>query len=232
MKFDRAVGPMQFIPSTWSVVGVDADSDGKRNPQDIDDAALAAAVYLCSGDDNLSTPAGQKAAIYRYNHSNSYVDLVRSITEAYTNGNFTSVPNNTTSAVTFTPDYDYVPPTKARAPKTKTPDVNSGQGTPSEGTGNGDSTPTNDPGTNPSPDNKPESNQPSTPPKDKPDPVKDLKKKGEKVGKDLEDSVKHPEKIIPKTLTRTQATLKCLASGLSKLDVFGLGKCVDRLLGL
>ncbi|MEO7627346.1 MAG: hypothetical protein ABIS91_13875, partial [Nocardioides sp.] len=38
-KFDRAVGPMQFIPSTWSVVGVDGDNDGKRNPQDIDDAA-------------------------------------------------------------------------------------------------------------------------------------------------------------------------------------------------
>ena len=53
--YDRAVGPMQFIPSTWSVVGVDADGDGKRNPQDIDDAALATAVYLCSGDDDLST---------------------------------------------------------------------------------------------------------------------------------------------------------------------------------
>jgi membrane-bound lytic murein transglycosylase B len=45
--YDRAVGPMQFIPSTWSVVGVDADNDGQRNPQDIDDAALATAVYLC-----------------------------------------------------------------------------------------------------------------------------------------------------------------------------------------
>ena len=53
-RFDRAVGPMQFIPSTWSVVGVDGDSDGTRNPQDIDDAALATAVYLCSGDDDLS----------------------------------------------------------------------------------------------------------------------------------------------------------------------------------
>ncbi len=48
-RWDRAVGPMQFIPSTWSVVGVDGDNDGKRNPQDIDDAALASAVYLCSG---------------------------------------------------------------------------------------------------------------------------------------------------------------------------------------
>ncbi len=38
--WDRAVGPMQFIPATWSVVGVDGDNDGKRNPQDVDDAAL------------------------------------------------------------------------------------------------------------------------------------------------------------------------------------------------
>src|SRR5690349_14231833 len=62
--FDRAVGPMQFIPSTWRVVGVDGDGDGKRNPQDIDDAALATAVYLCSGDENLGNRAGQEAAVY------------------------------------------------------------------------------------------------------------------------------------------------------------------------
>ncbi len=97
-RFDRAIGPMQFIPSTWSVVGVDADGDGQRNPQDINDAALATAVYLCSGDDDLSTPAGQRAAVYRYNHSQSYVDLVLSIMNAYQKGEFTSVPNGTTSA--------------------------------------------------------------------------------------------------------------------------------------
>jgi len=96
--WDRAVGPMQFIPSTWSVVGVDADGDGRRDPQDIDDAALASAVYLCSGDDDLATTAGQRAAVYRYNHSESYVDLVLSIMNAYLEGEFTSVPNGVTSA--------------------------------------------------------------------------------------------------------------------------------------
>jgi hypothetical protein len=77
---------------------VDADGDGVRNPQDIDDAALGTAVYLCSGDDDLGTPAGQRAAVFRYNHSQSYVDLVLSIMEAYTQGDFTSVPNSTVAA--------------------------------------------------------------------------------------------------------------------------------------
>ena len=78
-QFDRAVGPMQFIPSTWSVVGVDGDGDGERDPQDIDDAALATAVYLCSGDEDLGERAGQESAVFRYNHSNDYVALVLSI---------------------------------------------------------------------------------------------------------------------------------------------------------
>ena len=81
--FDRAVGPMQFIPTTWGVVGVDADDDGVRNPQDVDDAALATAVYLCSGEGDLSTPAGQRQAVLRYNHSQRYADLVLSVTRSY-----------------------------------------------------------------------------------------------------------------------------------------------------
>ena len=102
-QYDRAVGPMQFIPSTWSVVGVDGDGDGKRNPQDIDDAALATAVYLCSGDEDLSKRAGQESAVYRYNHSQDYVNLVLSIADAYASGDYSSVPNNSTGTTTFTP---------------------------------------------------------------------------------------------------------------------------------
>ena len=103
--FDRAVGPMQFIPSTWRVVGVDGDGDGKRNPQDIDDAALATAVYLCSGDENLGNRAGQEAAVYRYNHSQDYVNLVLSIADAYAAGDYSATPNGSTSSTTFTPSY-------------------------------------------------------------------------------------------------------------------------------
>lgn len=97
--FDRAVGPMQFIPTTWSDVGVDADGDGKRNPQDIDDASLAAAVYLCAGAGDLSTDAGQVAALLRYNHSRSYVRLVRSLAAGYAAGESTSVSFEYPSAV-------------------------------------------------------------------------------------------------------------------------------------
>jgi membrane-bound lytic murein transglycosylase B len=102
--YDRAVGPMQFIPSTWSTVGVDADGDGQRDPQDINDAALAAAVYLCSGDEDLSTSTGQSTAVYRYNHSASYVATVLAVMQSYLAGDYTAAPNATIPANYFEPD--------------------------------------------------------------------------------------------------------------------------------
>ena len=98
--WDRAVGPMQFIPTTWSVVGVDADGDSQRNPQDIDDAALGAAVYLCSGEDDLSSDAGRRSAIFRYNRSNSYVDLVLRLFASYSSGDYAAVPDTVPSGGT------------------------------------------------------------------------------------------------------------------------------------
>jgi len=124
--YDRAVGPMQFIPSTWAVVGVDADGDGVRNPQDIDDAALGTAVYLCSGSDDLGTDEGLRSAVFRYNHSQSYVDLVLAIMDAYLQGDFTSTPNGTVMAgeLTQTAPPQHVPgtPTEQDAHITKPPD--------------------------------------------------------------------------------------------------------------
>lgn len=145
--WDRAVGPMQFIPSTWQVVGVDADDDASRNPQDIDDAALAAAVYLCSGEGDLSTVTGQRAAVYRYNHSQAYVDLVLKVMNSYLDGDFTSVPNNSTAAGYIVPE----PPNfNVNGPKSTTGrNGNGGNGGGStNGTGdNGGSTPTTPGGT-------------------------------------------------------------------------------------
>ena len=103
--YDRAVGPMQFIPSTWQVVKVDADGDDQRNPQDMDDAALATAVYLCSGKDNLSARTGQEAAVFRYNHSQDYVNLVLRIMEAYSAGDYTAVPSGTYGGTSYSPSY-------------------------------------------------------------------------------------------------------------------------------
>jgi hypothetical protein len=93
--FDRAVGPMQFIPGTWRAMGVDGDGDGVRNPQDIDDAAMSTAVYLCSGNTDLSNASDLNAAVLRYNHSQQYVDLVVSIAKAYAGGSWIAVGNGT-----------------------------------------------------------------------------------------------------------------------------------------
>jgi transglycosylase-like protein with SLT domain len=141
--WDRAVGPMQFIPSTWSVVGVDADSDGRRDPQDIDDAALASAVYLCSGDDDLATTAGQRAAVFRYNHSEKYVDLVLSIMDAYLEGEFTSVPNGVTSAGYVVPQAPAGNNHQGNGGKGNSNNDNGGTG--NQGGGNGPSTPASTP---------------------------------------------------------------------------------------
>lgn len=72
---DRAVGPMQFLPGTWRTVGRDATGDGVADPQNLYDAALAAAVYMCRAG-AVSDDAGLRRAYLSYNRSASYVDLV------------------------------------------------------------------------------------------------------------------------------------------------------------
>ena len=91
-RWDRAVGPMQFLPSTWAYTGVDADGDGARNPDDIDDSALGSAVYLCGAGGSLADPAGAARAAFRYNHSDYYVQLVLSFQTGYQTGVF-AVPS-------------------------------------------------------------------------------------------------------------------------------------------
>lgn len=76
--WDRAVGPMQFIPSTWQRWGRDGNHDGVRDPQNVEDAAYSAAAYLCAGGRDLAKAAGLRSAILSYNHSAAYLaDVLR-----------------------------------------------------------------------------------------------------------------------------------------------------------
>lgn len=74
--YDRAVGPMQFIPTTWQQSGVDGNGDGVKDPHNIDDAALAAAQYLCRGGRDLTKPQDWWQAILSYNNVQSYAQKV------------------------------------------------------------------------------------------------------------------------------------------------------------
>ncbi len=78
----RATGPMQFIPSSWQSWGADGNGDGLADPNQIDDAALAAARYLCASG-SLRTTQGWRAAVFAYNHSSDYVDKVADAANAY-----------------------------------------------------------------------------------------------------------------------------------------------------
>ncbi|MHC6626864.1 lytic transglycosylase domain-containing protein [Streptomyces globosus] len=84
--YDRAVGPMQFIPSTWATWGADGSGDSKRDPNNIYDAALGAGLYLCAGDRNLSDQAQLDRAILSYNNSREYVNTVLGYMRQYQNG--------------------------------------------------------------------------------------------------------------------------------------------------
>lgn len=74
--WDRAVGPMQFLPGTWAAYGADADGDGVADPQNIRDATLAAGRYLCAGGGDLSDPAQLYVAVFSYNRADWYVRAV------------------------------------------------------------------------------------------------------------------------------------------------------------
>ncbi|MFJ3707680.1 MULTISPECIES: lytic transglycosylase domain-containing protein [unclassified Streptomyces] len=93
-EHDRAVGPMQFIPSTWAVWGQDGNGDGKKDPNNIFDASLATGRYLCADSRDLAVKHDLDQSILGYNHSQEYLSTVLSWFEFYKKGSH-GVPDGT-----------------------------------------------------------------------------------------------------------------------------------------
>ena len=81
--YDRAVGPMQLIPQTWRNWHADANADGVEDPQNIDDAVMATANYLCRASGDMATEAGWRAGVAAYNGAESYIRAVAEAGASY-----------------------------------------------------------------------------------------------------------------------------------------------------
>jgi hypothetical protein len=166
-SFARAVGPMQFLPSTWFEYGADGNGDGNKDPNNIFDAALAAAGYLCAGGGDMNNPAQEAAAVLRYNDADEYVRVVLALAASYEHGDAAIVP---AAAPTKTPVQGATqapvqgparPPTAPTSPATPAnPPVNPAA-TPTDGPGAGPTTapappaPAATAGTGPAPSDQP-----------------------------------------------------------------------------
>jgi membrane-bound lytic murein transglycosylase B len=167
---DRAVGPMQFIPSTWRTWGADGNGDGVKDPENVYDAALAAADYLCADGRDLAVPHDMDQAILGYNHSQAYLHLVRAWYEHFEQGGPVSVPDRTgTPSPAITPTPPAGPSPTPTAPGSPQPTKTSGGtiapvppgGSPSPSAGSG---PTGTPTTSPTggPTTDPATGDPAT----------------------------------------------------------------------
>ncbi len=112
-QWDRAVGPMQFIPSTWRSSGLDGNDDGLIDPQNVYDATLSAAAYLCRGaaPERLSSTSGLARAAYSYNRSRSYVSKVLDYAYRYSDGSGGSTSSGDLPPLPTTIPTTTVPPT-------------------------------------------------------------------------------------------------------------------------
>ncbi|WP_158544468.1 lytic transglycosylase domain-containing protein [Blastococcus sp. TBT05-19] len=154
--YDRAVGPMQFIPTTWRSYAIDGDGDGSTDPFDMDDATLAAANYLCVAGRDLRTDSGLRRAVLAYNHSDEYVAQVLSLARAYAAG--IPVADLPMNGITSGP----VPPPSGfyRAPASPGPAIGASDSTPASGDTVGQSSP---PPAQPAPGPAPQDSPPPAP---------------------------------------------------------------------
>jgi membrane-bound lytic murein transglycosylase B len=95
----HALGPMQFLASTWSRWGVDENHDGVADPQNVWDATTSAADYLCADGRDLALNRDLVNAILSYNHDGAYLADVFQWITAYSGG-VTTIPAVVVAAAT------------------------------------------------------------------------------------------------------------------------------------
>jgi Transglycosylase SLT domain len=135
-RYDHAVGPMQFIPSTWAMYGIDGNGDGVASPFNINDAALAAARYLCAAGGDLRTADGQRRAVLAYNHSDEYLALVLGTAAAYATGTPLNEPVRGVTTGGLPPvDTSWLPPVNPGRPTGLGPSTGGSAGSSRPGSG-------------------------------------------------------------------------------------------------
>jgi hypothetical protein len=162
-RWDRAVGPMQFIPSTWRGYASDGNGDRVSSPHNIYDASIAAGKYLCSGNLDMANPQQRAVAVFRYNHSDSYVRTVLIWADAYAKG-VTPLPSTPVPTV---PTYQQAQAQPMDPGNTTQPTTPVDEGTqPANSETTTTTTPTTDPPVCPTPSTEPSTptSTPSTPP--------------------------------------------------------------------
>ncbi|MEV6398946.1 lytic transglycosylase domain-containing protein [Streptomyces sp. NPDC051907] len=173
-RHDRAVGPMQFIPSTWARWGQDANDDGRKDPNNIYDASLAAGLYLCADGRDLAVKDQLDRAILGYNHSREYLRTVLSWFDYYKRGTHEVPDGDGVLPVDDGPDSSGPTPTPNPTPSPSRPQPKPRPDAP-------DPKPTPDaPGPKPTPgtpDPKP-TPKPTPDPKPTPSPVTRIEKAG------------------------------------------------------
>lgn len=72
-SYAGATGPMQFLPSTFAIYGIDGNGDGIASINNTQDAIYSAANYLAASGGTSGNLVG---ALYHYNHDYWYVNTV------------------------------------------------------------------------------------------------------------------------------------------------------------
>jgi len=129
--WDRALGPLQLLPASWRVAGMDADGDGVRDPQNVYDAAGAAMVYLCDGGRDLGTRKGLEEAVLSYNHSRDYLRHVLAWKTVFDTADVTGLGSSPALGAWAAPTFFAPTPTKpAGGSTTQAPSAGSGDSEP------------------------------------------------------------------------------------------------------